>query len=85
MRKNCALVWAGAQNTIAKNATMIVTTARVFMLGSLLGFGLLVLVLGWWLDAGGVTPPLRCGICYDVLGTLLTIWLLTSFRIIQQQ
>ena len=36
MRKNCVLVWAGAQNTIAKNATMIVTTARVFILGSLL-------------------------------------------------
>ena len=35
MRKNCALVWEGAQNTIAKNATMIVTTARVFILGSL--------------------------------------------------
>jgi hypothetical protein len=29
------LVWAGAQNTIAKNATMMVTTAMVFILGSL--------------------------------------------------
>ena len=49
MRKNCVLVWAGAQNTIAKNATMIVTTASVFILDSLLDLGLLVFewVSGW--------------------------------------
>ena len=49
MRKNCVLVWAGAQNTIAKKANAIATTAMVFMLDSLLGFGLLVfdLVGGW--------------------------------------
>ena len=62
MRKNCALVWAGAQNTIAKNATMIVTTARVFILGSLLGFGLLVFDwVGGWMREGKPLPyEIRC-------------------------
>ena len=42
MRRNCVLVWAGALNTIAKNANAIATTAIVFMSDSLLGFVLLV-------------------------------------------